>query len=133
MKYLLSICFILLALISCKKSEDVDPRDQYVGNYAVTSQEYGKNDIVSGMLIITKGDREKELTYSFPYYRVTSVMLDGQSFFFNQSDKAKDSAGDYWITYFGDGSFTSDNGIKMDVKTNVRNKVVTSAIRGKKL
>lgn len=106
----------LFAVASCKNS-DADPRDQYVGSYDVTGNtsffQIGTNATPmyssgNDVLIVSKGQAEKDLVFSFSKNRLTATLSDGGYFFPSQSYEASASNGTkYYQTYDGSGTLSS--------------------------
>ncbi|GAB3754561.1 hypothetical protein [Spirosoma pomorum] len=77
----------LLACVSCKKDADVDPREQYYGTYNVLSQTSsfaldsstpakGTYSNSNDVLVIAKGQADKEMLIIFPTKRLTATVSD---------------------------------------------------------
>lgn len=86
----LALLLILTFLIaSCSKKEEVDPREQYVGEYAMHSARVQRtgtkvdNDIIEWTLKVSKASSADELTFSDGSDTYT-VRLNGSSFTINK-------------------------------------------------
>lgn len=144
---LISLSVLLLSIVfnSCKKSDDVDPREQYLGTYSVTANSLAGttnqpvaaiSNLTNDVLEVTRSDADNGLSFTLAGKRFSLVSLDGSYFFFTMSEKAKASNGsEYWVNYDGTGAFSGkDVSMNLAVDYTVSGVNVKSiiAIKGKK-
>ena len=124
----LSLGILLFVGAGCKKEADIDPRDQYIGEYKLTvSSTYSVLNssaqttpvIDTDALTIIKENNPKELRFIF-LRKILTATLDGNNFHFApQTYKAYSvSTGEYVQNFQGEGAFTS-KGITLNLTMNV--------------
>lgn len=119
MKYITLSLMLLFALTGCKKTDDVDPRDQYLGTYNVTVNSLAgyvnlgiqtTSSAANDVLIVTKDSNPEHLVFTFNQIRFTAQLSNGNKFtILPKTVPAQTSKGEqYSIGYTGDGAFSEN-------------------------
>ncbi|QKZ14260.1 hypothetical protein [Spirosoma sp. KUDC1026] len=130
--YLVSLSFAILSLLACasctKDTAAVDPREQYLGTYNVTgttssyeldSSNPTKATVSSGddVLIIGKGQTDKELIFAFSTRRLSANISDNGFSFPAQTQFSEFLGTTVSVNIDGEGGQTN-NAIDFTVNTN---------------
>ncbi|QHV96428.1 hypothetical protein [Spirosoma endbachense] len=128
----LSFAILFLVAIGCKKSADVDPRDQYVGSYNVTasvSVKVSLNPIGSTVdrynIIVEKGSAPNELKFTDPSNTYV-VELDGNKYIVPVFTTTKTLNGtNYSVRTIGSGVFNENSMTVSFSANNYTNSITT--------
>lgn len=108
MKHCLRFALLLFIFNSCSKSPDIDPRDQYVGDYSVVWKAVGTADggkpitiNQAGTMTIAKGLETNQISF-IDGQRYLTATLSGSTFTLIPIDNPLDKG---YVTT-GSGSFT---------------------------
>ena len=115
----ISIIALLTSLTGCKKDADIDPRDQYVGIYSMTTTTTRAGTALGNIytvnpkteIFVTKDPNSKQLRIVVPINGDLLATLDGSAFTIPQQSTTEwgGSGQSYPQYYQGDGLFSGSN------------------------
>lgn len=115
----LSIIALLTSLTGCKKDADIDPRDQYIGIYSMTTTTTRTGTALGNIytvnpkteIFVTKDPNSKQLRIVVPTNSDLLATADGSSFVIPQQSSTEWSgSGQSYLQYYqGDGLFSGND------------------------
>ncbi|GAB4044603.1 hypothetical protein [Spirosoma litoris] len=121
MKTFVTSALLLFTLISCKK-EDIDQRDQYLGNYDIVAKEAGPNNTESqSSLIIAKSEKVNGLTLSFQNGILPATIGGNGTFTLDPYTVSTTNAKGFPVNqdFEGEGAIT-DKSLLMNLRVTIR-------------